>query len=366
MDAPTSPTGSSTVAEGGPAGPARPGRRRALRALGMAGAGVAGAAAAADATGRKDTAAARLAPVEGREHWTTRSAGGETIRLFMWRKRLAALRGRAPRGSILFVHGSSMASTPVFDLQVPGKPWASVMDQFAHLGYDTWCMDHEGYGRSTKTRQVNCDIANGADDLEAASAYILRETGETGLLMYGSSSGALRAALFAERHPERVRRVALDAFVWTGRGSPTLANRAKRIDQWRSANRRPIDRAMIESIFTRDHPGTSDLSIVEAFTEAVLKLDSSVPTGTYLDMSANLPVCTPEKLKVPMMIMRGEYDGIAGMEDLLDYFARVPHPDKRFVVMQGIAHTSLRAKNWRIAFHALETFFAEPDPVYRG
>jgi len=354
-------------------GPKVVGGRRDFLALG---AGVAGAATAAvampagavaaDAAGTSGRAGHGFAKVSGREYWTTRVAGGETIRLFMWRKRLASARGRSPRGVILFVHGSSMASTPVFDLQIPGRPRMSVMDHFARLGYDTWCLDHEGYGRSTKTRNVNCDIANGADDLEAVSDYIIRETGEPRLLMYGSSSGALRAALFSERHPERVKRVALDAFVWTGEGSPTLANRKKRIDQWRSSNRRAIDRAMIESIFTRDHPGTSDLTIVDAFADAVLKLDSSVPTGTYLDMSANLPICNPEKLKVPMLIMRGEYDGIASLQDLMNYFAKVPHPDKSFVIMPGIAHTSLRSKNWEIAFHTLETFFAQPPQVYTG
>jgi len=44
---------------------------------------------------------------------------------------------------------------------------------------------------------------------------------------YGISSGALRAGLFAQRHPERVARLALDAFVWTGEGSPTLEARRK-------------------------------------------------------------------------------------------------------------------------------------------
>jgi hypothetical protein len=34
--------------------------------------------------------------------------------------------------------------------------------------------------------------------------------------------------------------------------------------------------------------------------------------------------------------------------------------------MPGIAHTSLRSKNWEIAFHALETFFAQPAQVYSG
>ena len=307
---------------------------------------------------------AGLARVVGTEHWTTRNVGGETIRLFIWRKRLASLTGKAKKGVILFVHGSSMASTPVFDLQVAGNPHLSVMDRFARLGYDTWCLDHEGYGRSTKTRDVNCDIANSADDLDAVSQYIIGHTGEAKLLMYGASSGALRAALFAERRPERVSRVALDAFVWTGEGSPTLANRSKRIEQWRNSKRRPIDRAMIESIFNRDHPGTTDLSVVGAFADAVLKLDSSVPTGTYLDMSANLPVCNPEKLMVPAMIMRGQYDGIAGIQDLTNYFLKLAHPDKRFVIMPGIAHTSLRSKNWEIAFHTLESFFAQPAQLY--
>ena len=343
--------------------PRQPGRR-ALLALG---AGIAGVAAvpAADAAG--DSARTTgLARVLGTEHWTTRNVGGETIRLFMWRKRLAAVTAKSKKGVILFVHGSSMASTPVFDLQVAGKPQLSVMDRFARLGYDTWCLDHEGYGRSTKTRDVNCDIANGADDLDAVSQYIIGNTGEAKLLMYGASSGALRAALFAERRPERVSRVALDAFVWTGEGSPTLANRSKRIEQWRNSKRRPIDRAMIESIFNRDHPGTTDLSVVGAFADAVLKLDSSVPTGTYLDMSANLPVCNPEKLMVPAMIMRGQYDGIAGIQDLTNYFLKLAHPDKRFVIMPGIAHTSLRSKNWEIAFHTLESFFAQPAQVYAG
>ena len=69
------------------------------------------------------------------------------------------------------------------------------------------------------------------------------------LLVYGISSGALRAALFAQRHPEMVQRLALDAHVWTGEGSPTLAERSKRLPEFRAKNRRPIDRAFVHSIF---------------------------------------------------------------------------------------------------------------------
>jgi len=298
--------------------------------------------------------------IVGREHWTKKG----DIRLFLWEKSAGAAPG--PRGTVLFVHGSSMASQPTFDLQVPGRADSSAMDCFARLGYDTWCVDIEGYGRSDKHRDINFDIANGADDLAAATEYIRRTRGVESFLMYGVSSGALRAALFAERHPERVRRLALDAFVWTGRGSPTLAERTKRLPEFRSRNRRPIDRAFVRSIFTRDHPGTADDETVAAFADAILALDDSVPTGTYVDMCANLPVVDPARITMPTIVMRGQYDGIASFEDLMDFFARLPNADKQFAVMPGIAHASFQQKNYRIPYHILHSFFSQPAPVYQG
>jgi pimeloyl-ACP methyl ester carboxylesterase len=173
-------------------------------------------------------------PVTGAGHWTRKG----DVPLFLWEKYVGAPNGK--RGTILFVHGSSMASTPTFDLQVPGRDDSSVMDVFARAGYDTWCVDLEGYGRSGKARDITCDIATGADDLAVASAFIIRERSSGPLLVYGISSGALRAALFAQRHPDRVKRLALDAFVWTGEGSPTLAERRKKLPAYQKANRRKI------------------------------------------------------------------------------------------------------------------------------
>jgi pimeloyl-ACP methyl ester carboxylesterase len=291
--------------------------------------------------------------MKGKEHWTKK--GG--VKLFLWQKSPAA----APKGTILFVHGSSMASQPTFDLQVPGRQESSAMEWFAARGFDTWCLDNEGYGRSDKSRPINCDISNGADDVAVASRYIDKK-----LLVYGISSGALKAALFAQRHPERVARLALDAFVWTGEGSPTLAERRKRLPEFQSKNRRPIDRAFVRSIFQRDHPGTADDATIEAFATAILALDDSVPTGTYVDMCLKLPLVDPAKISVPTLVLRGEFDGIAGIDDLLEFYRRLPHPDKQFSVMEGISHASFQQKNYLLVYHLLHGFFTQPQPVYRG
>ncbi len=300
------------------------------------------------------------ADVVGEEHWTQK---GDT-RLFLWEKFVD--RPSDDVGTLVFVHGSSMASQPTFDLHVEGRPFSSAMDWFAVQGFDTWCVDMEGYGRSDKDRDSNFDISNGADDLAAACDYICAARGIDKVHMYGISSGALRAGLFAQRNPDRVARLVLDAMVWTGAGSPTLENRRKKLPEFKAQNRRPIDLDFVRSIFSRDHPGCAEDSVVEAFAAAICALDDSIPNGTYVDMCENLPVVDPEKLTMPTLIMRGQWDGIASMDDLLDFFRLLPNPDKQFKVMAGISHASFQQKNYLMAYEILHDFLAQPAPVYTG
>lgn len=300
----------------------------------------------------------------GVEHWTHKKTPEGDIKLFLWEKKASSKVPHA--GTIFFVHGSSMASQPTFDLHVPGRAYSSAMDWFAEHGFDTWTMDNEGYGRSDKHRDINFDISNGADDLAAGSEYIMKKSGAQSLLLYGISSGALKAGLFAERHPERVGKIALDAFVWTGEGSHTLEQRKKKLPEFLAKNRRAIDRPFVHSIFQRDHPDTVEQRVVEAFADAILTLDDSMPTGTYVDMCSKLPLLDPKKLTAPTLILRGEYDGIAGMDDLIDYFKLLPNMNKQFSVMRGISHASFQQKNYMMVYQILHSFFTMPEPSYKG
>src|SRR5690606_1325175 len=153
-------------------------------------------------------------------------------------------------------------------------------------------------------------------------------------------SGALRAALFAERHPERVARLALDAYVWTGEGSPTLEQRRKKLPQFLASNRRPIDRDFVHSIFNRDHPGTAADDVVDAFAEAITALDDSIPNGTYIDMCSRLPLNDPAKIPLPTIVVRGQYDGIAALDDLVHVVRRRLNPGQQGAATAGISHAS--------------------------
>ena len=297
------------------------------------------------------------AAVTGVEHWTNKG----DVRLFLWEKFVGSADNKP---AVLFVHGSSMASQPTFDLTVPGRADSSVMDWFAQRGFACWTVDMEGYGRSDKSRDIFCDISNGADDLAAATNYIFKTRGIKNFLTYGISSGALRAALFAERHPDRVARLALDAYVWTGEGAPTLAQRRKKLPEFLAKKRRPIDRAFVYSIFERDHPDCAEKRVVDSFADAILALDDSMPNGTYIDMCSKLPINDPSKITVPTIILRGQFDGIAAMDDLIEFFKRLPNPDKQFTVMTGISHASFQQKNYLLAYNILHAFFSRPAPAY--
>ena len=293
------------------------------------------------------------------EYWARRG----DVDLFMFRKRRGAPEpGETPLPVFFLVHGSSFAGPSGFDLHVKGKPDYSLMDHFARAGFDVWTLDHEGYGRSSRT-DGNSDIACGVQDLRAGMDVVEGETGVSSCAFYGSSSGALRAAAFAEAHPGFVNKLILDAFVWTGEGAPTLIKRSENLDFFRTHNTRPVDRAFFESIFTRDKPGTSEDGVADALADTDLVHGNSVPTGTYLDMCANLPVCDPAKIQCPVLIVRGEHDGIATEQDLLAYYEALPNKDKQFTIIPGMAHVCYLGLNRARFRHVVEGFLTMPDRV---
>jgi alpha-beta hydrolase superfamily lysophospholipase len=321
-----------------------------------AGLGAGLAAGLLPAAARAESAAP--ADIWSNEYWAKK---GE-VSLNLFRKRLGAPRaGEAPRPVLFLVHGSSNSARTSYDLAVPGKGEYSMMNVFARYGFDVWTMDHEGYGKSSRTAG-NSDIASGVEDLKAGTEVVARETAHAKMHVFGTSSGAIRAGAFAAARPERIDRLVLSAFTYKGEGSPTLGERAKKLDQYRAHNTRLRDRAMIRSIFTRDGlPGSYDPAVGEALADEELKYGDRVPTGTYLDMTANLPLVDPRKVTCPVMMVRGDHDGIATNEDLLDFFHQLPTGDRQYIILPNTAHSPIFSNTRQMFWHVVRGFLTLPE-----
>jgi pimeloyl-ACP methyl ester carboxylesterase len=306
----------------------------------------------------QSAAAAEGGDIWSSEYWTKKG----DIPLWMFRKRVGAPKAGEPSRPVLFlVHGSSVTSR-TYDLHVPGHGEYSVMDVFARYGFDVWTMDHENYGKSGRT-SGNSDIASGVEDLKVAMEVVTRETGVKKAHFLGESSGALRAGAYAMVAPERTDRLVLAAFTYKGEGSPTLTKRAEQLDYYRSHNMRKRDRDMIRSIATRDKPGTSDIAAVEALADAEMQFGDQIPTGTYLDMTANLPVVHPDKVMSPVLLVRGEFDGIATVPDLEEFYNKLPNGDRQFIILPGTAHSVTLATNRELFWHVTRAFLTMPAPI---
>lgn len=315
---------------------------------------LAGAAGLGVALSAGSSLAQESQKIVAEEYWADKGS----TKLYIYRKHLADSAVKRP--VIMLMHGSTFSGRGGFDLQVPGHEDYSLMDFLAGLGFDVWTMDNEGFGRSTRPDKY-LGIESGVADTEIGFGVIEKITGEKAPMVCGQSSGAIRAALFAAKHPERVERLVLDAFTYTGKGAPEIDSRRKRAPELQKSFTRKLDRKTFHGIFTRDDPSTYVPAMADALADYELKLGDTAPSGSYLDMALHLPFSEPEQVKCPICIIRADTDGNATDAELYDYFARLPNRDKQFHMVRGVAHVSVLGINRHRVWHIMREFFTYPS-----
>jgi alpha-beta hydrolase superfamily lysophospholipase len=60
------------------------------------------------------------------------------------------------------------------------------------------------------------------------------------------------------------------------------------------------------------------------------------------------------------MVVRGEFDGIATEEDLVNFFQKLPSGDRQLVVLPGTAHSLAVNMNRHLFWHAMRGFLSTP------
>ena len=174
---------------------------------------------------------------------TVPATDGDSVRLYLREKlpdTLAAdmTRGERPDGKVvLFVHGGSVPSVPDYDLPFEDYSW---MGFLAEAGYDTFAMDHTGYGRSPRPEMNNpCNmdeqdqsvvtpnplagpctpsyafglttVESDWDEIDTVVDYIRNLRNVERVSLVGWSAGGRRVGGYAARHPEKVDKLVLYA-----------------------------------------------------------------------------------------------------------------------------------------------------------
>jgi len=156
-------------------------------------------------------------------------AGDAGIELFVRNKRPENLTGFAPNRTLLFVHGATYPAHTAFDLPLGGLSW---MDYIAGRGFDVWCLDIRGYGRSTRPPEMaqppeaNPPLVRGEvalADIGAVAGFIRTRRGLPRIMHMGWSWGAALMGRFAAGNPELVERLVLFAPAWLRDGASPAA-----------------------------------------------------------------------------------------------------------------------------------------------
>ena len=291
------------------------------------------------------------AVIHGEEHWTNK---GSDVRLFLWEKHAGDPAG--PAGTILFVHGSSMGSQPTFDLQVPGRPDSSPMDYFARrattLGASTWKATGDRTSIATSIRRHRY----GADDLRGRDA--------TSRHRAASAAHGLRHLLGrAPRRPVRPAPPGARRSGWRStpscgraRGRPTLAERRKKLPEFRAKTAGRSTATSCARSSTRDHPArpTTSSSRRSRTRSCPRRLDADRHLRRHVRQS---PGGDPEKITVPTLIMRGQFDGIASLTTSWSSSGDCPIPTSSSRSCRA-SRTPLPPEELPDRYHVLASFFA--------
>ena len=271
-----------------------------------------------------------------------------TINLYVWEKRARRLDPKhfAKTGRVvLLAHGATISGVPDFDLQLPPDKNGlgySLMDHLAAQGFDVFSVDYQNYGGSDRTPCGLCVTTQvAANDIGAAVDYIrkLRHVKRVDLL--GWSWGATTAGLYAQQHPDKVRRLvqyAPNVHVDPSRTVPT--EEFRKVDMERCCR----DDFVAES---------TDPGVFEAYASAAMRWEDRAPNGIVADMASKMPLLDPARITVPTLVIFGARDTSCPIDqaELPAYFRDLATRDKALVIVPNGGH-ALILEQPRTRFYA--------------
>lgn len=278
---------------------------------------------------------------------------------------------------LLFLHGGTFPGTVAFDLDYEN---VSMMRHFASLGWDTFALDLEGYGQSTRPpimdepeQYPDSQAPIGLDvtlaDVGRTVDFIRNLRGADKVHLLGWSTGAMaEAPLYAIQQPDKVAKLILYATNYLGKGK--TAEQRQQEDAKREAEKNrygtPTDLQRWVKLGTKEEyliPGA-----FEAYGQAHLASDPKsaelggrvrAPWGRFIGWPE--PHFDAGSIKVPTLVIRGESDTLATREDNQRLLDDLGSTVKQYVEIEQAGHMIQFERNNTEFYRHIASFLEQSE-----
>lgn len=256
--------------------------------------------------------------------------------------------------SVLFLHGSSFPSSLAFGFKMADYSW---IDNLTENGYDVYALDFLGYGHADRYPEMEAVSGEGKpvgralevyQDVDKAIELIRQRTRKNKVYLIGHSWGGSVAALYAEKFPEKVSKLVLFAAI-TRRQDSAAAEKIQGSFQSLTPEQRV---AAMKNLTPTKQICQLEPEIFEIWGNRWLQSDPlaakfksnsvrfpSGPSQDIEDLLHNKPYYHPAAIKVPVLLIRGEWDEYPNNVDGEKLFGALENaPYKKYVVIAKGTH----------------------------
>jgi pimeloyl-ACP methyl ester carboxylesterase len=284
---------------------------------------------------------------------------------------------------LLFVHGATYPSETVFDLPLGGR---SMMDYGAEMGWDVYLIDVRGYGASTRPPAMDlpaqegkpfADTVDAVKDVSAAVDHILARRGVSKINLMGWSWGTAIMGMYTAEHNEKVGRLVLYAPLWLFNKPPVIGGDGP-LGAYRTVVKGTAKKRWLLGVDESKKSALIPEGWFEQWEDATWATDPAgakqdppvlrVPNGILQDLRTywanGKPQYDPENIRVPTLIIHGEWDAELPTYQAQAYFAKLTNaPYKRFVEIGEATHQMMMERTRMQFFREVMGFLSEADPL---
>src|SRR3569833_1495071 len=281
------------------------------------------------------------------------------LKIALLHRKPDAMSGKVPD---LFVHGASFPSSLSFGLKMGGYSW---MDELAQNGIESFALDFLGYGNSDRYPEMYNNaplgkpLGRAADvyqDIDQAVNLVLKETGAGKVDLVAHSWGGSVAMLYASKYPDKINKLVLYAPSIAGHDTAQLAPVDSVYDEMTPDARV----AMMNELSPEAFRPSLNTEVSHIWKQTWLLSDPLArtnPRGGVVrfpagpdqdidDLTQGKAYYDPSLIKVPVLIVRGEWDTYPTNAAAGELFSLLVNaPSKKYVALERGSHVIHLEKN---------------------